>query len=422
MLYYITIKESPDIVQGLKSQKITFRTKEDTMQDLTVSLGTMSKMQPSATLAIAAKAKALKAAGEKVVSMSAGEPDFDTPDYIKQAAIDALLKGDTKYTPSSGTLELRKVLAAKFERENGIKTTPEQIVASPGAKFSCFLAVCALCGPGDEVLLPSPYWLSYPEMITASGATIVPVPTSAENNYEVDLAVLESLVTERTKLMILNTPSNPTGAVYRRETLEKIADLAVRKNFMILSDEIYEKLVYDAELPHVSIASLNPQIAELTITVNGFAKAYAMPGWRLGYLTAPLWLSKRIAALQSHSTSNPTSFIQPAAIVAIEQGGEDVEKMRQIFAKRRDLICELLKDVPKCKAIRPQGSFYVLIDISETGLAPTVFCERLINEQKMACVPCEDFGAATSIRLSYACSDANIKECVSRLKTFIESL
>lgn len=392
------------------------------MKDLTISNGTMSHMKPSATLAIGAKAKALKAAGEDVVSMSAGEPDFDTPDYIKQAAIDALLKGDTKYTPSSGTMDLRKALAEKFINENGIETTPEQIVASPGAKFSCFLTVCALCGPGDEVLLPAPYWLSYPEMIAASGAKMIPVPTKAENNYEVDVSYLESLVTERTKLMILNTPSNPTGAVYRRETLEKIAELAVRKNFMILSDEIYEKLTYDANLPHVSIASLNPEIRERTITVNGFAKAYSMPGWRLGYITAPLWLTKRIAALQSHSTSNPTSFIQPAAIVAIKQGAADVEKMRQVFATRRDLICELLAKVPKIKAIRPQGAFYSLIDISETGMTPAVFCEKILSQEKLACVPCEDFGAPTSIRFSYACSEANIKEAVARLSRFIQSL
>lgn len=392
------------------------------MKDLTVSQGTMKGMKPSATLAMAAKAKAMKAAGEAVCSMSAGEPDFDTPDFIKQACIDALLKGDTKYTPSSGTVELRKAIVEKFLTENGITSTPEQIVVSPGAKFSIFLAVCALCGPGDEVLLPTPYWLSYSEIIAASGATLIPVPTTPENNYEVCPAMLESLVTERTKLLILNSPSNPTGAVYRRETLEKIAEIAVRRNFMILSDEIYEKLVYDSEFPHVSIGGLNPEIAKLTITVNGFSKAYAMPGWRLGYLTAPLWLSKRISALQSHSTSNPTSFAQAGAITALKDGAHEVEAMRRAFRQRRNLICELLAGLKDVKHIRPQGAFYVLCDIGAYGLSAAEFCEQLLEKEKVACVPCEDFAAPTSIRLSYASSEANIRESVTRIKRFCESL
>lgn len=392
------------------------------MKDLTVSQGTMKGMKPSATLAMAAKAKAMKAAGEPVCSMSAGEPDFDTPEFIKQAAIDALMRGDTKYTPSSGTMELRKALAAKFEKDNGIHTTPEQIIVSPGAKFSIFLAVCALCGPGDEVLLPMPYWLSYPEIVTASGATMIPVPTSAELNYEINPETLESLVTERTKLLILNSPSNPTGAVYRKATLEAIADIAVRHNFMVLSDEIYEKLVYDAELPHISIASLNPQIANLTITVNGFSKAYAMPGWRLGYLTAPLWLSKRIGALQSHSTSNATSFAQAGALAAILHGEADVERMRKAFAERRDLVFKLISDIPKIKCIRPQGAFYILCDTEAFALPAAKFCEQLLETEKLACVPCDDFGSPYGIRLSYACSEANIRESAARLKRFCAGL
>lgn len=392
------------------------------MKDLTVSQGTMKGMKPSATLAMAAKAKAMKAAGEPVCSMSAGEPDFDTPEFIKQACIDALLAGDTKYTPSSGIVELRKAIVEKFAKDNGIKTTIEQVVVSPGAKFSCFLAVAALCGPGDEVILPTPFWLSYSEIIEASGATIVPIETTAENNYEVCPEALEKAVTERTKLMILNSPSNPTGAVYRKSTLEKIAEIAVRRNFMILSDEIYEKLVYDADFPHVSIASLNDKIADLTITVNGFSKAYAMPGWRLGYLTAPLWLSKRVAALQSHTTSNPTSFVQPGALVALQQGDAEVERMRKVFAERRDLIHSLLQEVPGLKCIRPQGAFYVLCDISTFGLSAADFSEKLLETQKLATVPCEDFAAPGCIRLSYACSEANIRESVSRLKAFCASL
>lgn len=253
------------------------------MNDLKSSACPMAFLAPSATLAIAAKAKALKAAGENVCAMGAGEPDFDTPAHIKQAAIDALMRGETKYTPASGIPALKAAIADKFAKDNGIKTEPSQIIVSPGAKFSDFAAVCTLCGPGDEVIVPAPYWVSYPEMIKACGATMVVLPCSAENNYEPDLAELEKAVTPRTKLLILNSPSNPTGAVFRTSTIEKIAEIALKHNFMVLSDEIYEKLVYDPEFQHKSIASVSPEMNELTITVNGFSKAYSMPGWRLGY-------------------------------------------------------------------------------------------------------------------------------------------
>lgn len=392
------------------------------MKDLQVSCGTMHQMTPSTTLAITAKANAMKAAGEKVVGMSAGEPDFDTPSVIVDACIAALKKGMTRYTPSDGSLDLRKAIVEKFAKDNGIKTTPQQIIVSPGAKYSIFLAVCALCGPGDEVLLPAPYWLSYPEIIKSSGAKMVPVPTKSQDNYEVDMAVLKSLVTDRTKLMILTTPSNPTGAVYTKEKLQAIADLAIEKNFMILSDEIYEKLVFDDHLPHVSIGSLNEKIADLTVTVNGFSKSYAMTGWRLGYLTAPLWLAKRISALQSHSTSNATSFAQAGALAALQHAEEDVKKMCAIFAKRRDLIYSLFCKIPGLKCNRPQGAFYIFCDISSFGLSSTEFCARLLEEEKIACVPCADFSADNCIRLSYACSDADIAFAAEALTRFCAKL
>ncbi len=392
------------------------------MKDLKTTYGNMGEMSASETLAISAKAKELKAKGIDVCVMSAGEPDFDTPQVIKQACADALMAGKTTYTPSDGIMELRTAIAKKFAEENGIQTTPQQVIVSPGAKFSDFIAVAALCGPGDEVIIPAPYWVSYPQMVKAAGATCVFIPTRVENNYEVDPADLEAAVTDKTRLMILCTPSNPTGAVYRREALEKIAEIAVRRNFMILSDEIYEKLVFDADKPHISIASLNPQIADLTVTVNGFSKAYAMTGWRLGYLTAPLWLAKKIGALQSHLTSNATSFAQYGALKALEAGAEECEKMCKVFAERRALICDLLDKVPGTKTFRPSGAFYVMIDISSFGVPSVDFCNRLIEEVNVAAVPGLGFGAEGTIRMSYACSDDTIRKAVSRLAEFCAKL
>lgn len=392
------------------------------MKDLKNTLGNMGEMSPSETLAISAKAKALKAKGIDVCVMSAGEPDFDTPQIIKDAAAAALMAGKTTYTPSDGIPELRQAITDKFKKDNNIETTPAQVIVSPGAKFSDFIAIAALCGPGDEVIIPTPYWVSYPQMVKASGAKCVFVQTRPENNYEIDPADLEAAVTEKTRLLILCSPSNPTGSVYRREALEKIAEIAVRRNFMILSDEIYEKLVFDADKPHISIASMNPQIAELTITVNGFSKAYAMTGWRLGYLTAPLWLAKKIGALQSHLTSNATSFAQYGALKALESADEECEKMRQEFAKRRDLICGLLDQVPGTRTLRPAGAFYVLIDISSFGIPSVEFCDRLIEEANVAAVPGTGFGAEGTIRLSYACSDETIRKAVSRIADFCAGL
>ncbi|QSH42555.1 pyridoxal phosphate-dependent aminotransferase [Lentisphaerota bacterium] len=382
----------------------------------------MGGLTPSATLAITAAAKALKAQGVDVCSMSAGEPDFDTPEVIKQAAIQALHDGKTGYTPASGLPELKKAIAEKFLKDNGIKTTPEQIVIAPGAKFSVFTAVAALCGPGDEVIIPAPFWLSYTEMVKAAGATPVIIQTKAENNYEILPEELEAAVTDNTRLMILTTPSNPTGAVYRKATLEKIAEIAVKNNFMVLADEIYEKLVYDADKPHVSIASLNDEINALTITVNGFSKAYAMTGWRLGYLTAPLWLTKKISAFQSHSTSNPTTFAQYGGLKALEAADAAVEEMRQAFAVRRDLIYSLISEIDGISCIRPQGAFYILCDISSFGLSAADFCSKLLDEKKVAAIPCEAFSAPGNIRLSYACSEENIREAVERIKSFCASL
>ena len=392
------------------------------MNDLKVTKGTMAFLSPSETLAIAAKAKALKAAGENVCAMGAGEPDFDTPAHIKQAAIDALLKGETKYTPSSGIPALKKAIAEKFRNDNGIETEPSRIIVSPGAKFSGFAAICTLCGPGDEVIVPAPYWVSYTEMIKAAGATAVIVRCKAENNFELEPEALQAAITPRTKLLILNSPSNPTGAVYRTSTIEKIAEVALRNNIMVLSDEIYEKLVYDPELPHKSIDSVSPEMNELTITVNGFSKAYSMPGWRLGYLTAPKWLADRIVAFQSHTTSNPTSFAQYGALAALTGPQEPVEEMRRAFAKRRDLIYSLLSAIPGVRTIRPSGAFYLFFDVSSFGLNSTDFVNRLLDEEKVAGVPGKAFGDDHSLRVSYACSEETIREAAARIARFCGKL
>ncbi len=393
------------------------------MRDLQAARGFMCNMTPSATLAITAKAKELKAQGMDICSMCAGEPDFDTPKAIKDACIEALNAGKVTYTPASGIPDLRKLVAEKFIRDNNIKTTWQQTVVAPGAKFSVFSALAALCGPGDEVILPAPYWLSYPEMIHATGARTVAVETRAENNYEVDPADLEKAITENTRAMILCSPSNPTGAIYRRETLEKIAEIAVRRNIMVIADEIYEKLVYDADKPHISIASLNDAINERTVTINGFSKTYAMTGWRLGYLTAPLWLAKRIIAFQSHTTSNATTFAQYGAMAALRgEADADAEMMRQAFATRRDLIFNLIGNIPGIKCVRPEGAFYLLCDISSFGIGSKEFCDRLLEEVHLAAIPCESFGAPGSIRLSYACSEENIRTAAARLAKFCAAI
>ena len=388
------------------------------MQNLQENFSPLGAMQPSATLAISAKAKELKASGADICSMTAGEPDFDTPKAIKDECIKAINDGKVRYLAASGLPELKKEIVKKFAG-NGIKTDVANIVISTGAKFALFQAIAALCGKDDEVVLFAPYWLSYPEMISASGAKVVVVNTAAENNFEPVREDLEKAITSKTKLIICNSPNNPTGAVYSRDTLEMIADVAVKNNIMVLSDEIYEKLIYNPEDKHISIASLNDKIAELTITVNGFSKAYAMTGWRLGYLTAPLWLTKRISALQSHSTSNATSFVQYAGVVALQgKADEQVNTMVEAFAKRKKLICELLKDVNNLTFVEPAGAFYVMCNISKTGMTSDEFAKKILEEKLLAVIPCASFGAPDYIRLSYACSEENIKEAVKRLKEF----
>ena len=389
------------------------------MNNLETYTGLLGRLAPSATLSISAKAKELKAKGIDVCSMTAGEPDFDTPQVIKDACISALQEGKVRYLASSGLPELKSEIVKKFAT-NGILTASENIIISTGAKFAIFQAIASLCGTGDEVVVIAPYWLSYSEMIKASGAKMVVVKTEMENDFAPTKNNLEKAISDKTKLIIINSPNNPTGAVYSKEILQMIADVAVKHNIMVLSDEIYEKLIYDDNVKHISIASLNEKIVEQTITVNGFSKAYAMTGWRLGYLTAPKWLVKRIAALQSHATSNATSFVQYAAVSAL-QGKADSEvcQMVNAFKQRRKLLCDLLKDIPQIKFYAPKGAFYVLCDISFSQLNADEFAKKLLEQEKLAVIPCSAFGVPNCIRLSYACSEGNIIEAIKRLKKFV---
>ena len=392
------------------------------MENLQNNFSPLGTLLPSVTLSLAARAKELKKQGLDVYSMSVGEPDFDTPQSIKDAAIKALNEGKVGYIASSGLPELKDEIVKKMET-NGIKTNANNVIVTTGAKLALFETITALCGEGDEVIVLAPYWLSYPEMIKASGAKMVVVNTKAENNFEPTKEDIEKVLTQNTKLIIINSPNNPTGAVYSKETLSMIADLAIKHNFMVISDEVYEKLIYDNNAKHISIASLNEKIADLTITINGFSKAYAMTGWRLGYLVAPSWLVKRISALQSHATSNATTFVQYAAVVAL-QGDADTEldNMVKVFARRRELLCKLLKDIPEISVIEPKGAFYVMCNIAKTGMSAKDFASYLLEQKLLTVVPCESFGAPEYIRLSYACSEEQIIESIKRLKEFCQSI
>ena len=310
---------------------------------------------PSSTLAITARAKKLKSEGRDVISLAAGEPDFDTPDFIKDACIAALKDGFTKYTPTSGILELKEAIAAKFSRDNNLEYSPEQIVVSCGAKHSIFNTLFALVDKGDEVLIPSPYWVSYPEMVRLCEGIPVFLATDAENNFKITPEQLEKNINAKTKLLILNSPSNPCGSVYSKEELLGIAEVCVENGILVISDEIYEKLVYD-NLKHISLAGLDKDIYNLTITVNGFSKSFSMTGWRLGYLAAPLEIARVIAKIQDHTTSNATSFVQKAAVKALQAKDDFIERMRYEFQQRRDYALSELSKIEKIKYILPQGA------------------------------------------------------------------
>lgn len=378
-------------------------------------------LAPSLTLAIDAKAKQMKAEGQDVVGFGAGEPDFDTPQHIKDAAAAALAAGFTKYTPSSGIPELRQAIADKFQRENGLAYKPSQIIVSCGGKHSCYNVVLATCEEGDEVLIPSPYWLSYPEMAKLAGATPVIVETTDRTEFKLTTQQLRSAITGKTRLLILNSPSNPTGSVYSPEELKALGEVAIERGVLILSDEIYEHLLYDGA-QHRSMASFSPAHFEHTVVTHGFAKAWSMTGWRLGFLAAPEPIAKAIDAVQSHSTSNPTSFAQKGAVAALTGPQEHLPAWLAEYDRRRRYAWQKLNSIPGVSCVNAKGAFYLFPNISGTGLKSVEFCSRLLESEKVAAVPGIAFGADDYIRISYATSMANIEKGLERLDRFARGL
>lgn len=387
-------------------------------------------VKPSSTLAITAKAKELKAQGIDVVGFGAGEPDFDTPVNVCDAAIAAIRGGYTRYTPASGTNELKEAVSKKFKRFNNLDYAPDQIVISNGGKHSLTNVFTALINPGDEVIIPAPYWLSYPEIVKLAGGVPVTVTTAKEQNYKLTPEDLRAAVTEKTKALILNTPNNPTGMVYNREELRAIADVAVEKDFYVVSDEMYENLIYDGA-EHVSIASLGKDIYDRTITCSGLAKSYAMTGWRIGYTGSSKEIAKMMGSVQSHQTSNPNSIAQKAAEEALNGPQTSVEEMNAEFDRRRQDMYQRICDMPYLSLVKPMGAFYVFVDASEiigkhyqgkTVESVAQMAEILIEDFNTAVVPCADFGFADHIRLSYATSIEQIDKGLGRIESFLREL
>jgi aspartate aminotransferase len=380
-----------------------------------------ASLSPSLTLAIDAKAKAMKAAGEDVVGFGAGEPDFDTPQHIKDAAAKALAAGFTKYTPSSGIPELREAIADKFKRENGLTYKPSQVIVSCGGKHSCFNVIMATCEAGDEVLIPAPYWLSYPEMVKMAGAKPVILQTTDKTEFKITPKQLSEAITPNTRLLVLNSPSNPTGSVYTPEEVKAIGDICVEKNILVMSDEIYEHLLYDGAKVK-SVASFSPEHQAHTIIVHGFAKAWSMTGWRLGFLAAPEPIAKAIDAVQSHSTSNPTSFAQKGGVAALTGPQDHLPKWLAEFDKRRRYAHQKLISIPGITCVNAKGAFYLFPNISGTGLKSADFCAKLLEAEKVAAVPGIAFGADDYIRLSYATGMVNIEKGLERIEKFCKTL
>lgn len=380
-----------------------------------------ASLTASLTLVIDAAAKRMKAEGQDVVGFGAGEPDFDTPQHIKDAAAAALAAGFTKYTPAAGIPELRKAIADKHWRENGLEYRPEQIIVSCGGKHACYNAILATCQEGDEVLIPSPYWLSYPEMVKLAGATPVILPTTDRTEFKVTPDQLRAAITPRTRLFILNSPSNPTGTVYTPEEVRALGDVCVEKGVLILSDEIYEHLLYDGAI-HRSVASFSRAHYEHTILVHGFAKAWSMTGWRLGWTAAPEPIARAIDAIQSHSTSNPTSFAQKGGVAALTGPQDHLRSWLAEFDRRRTYAWRRLNQIPGLSCVNARGAFYLFPNISATGLKSTEFCQRLLEAEKVAAVPGIAFGADDYIRISYATSMENLEKGLDRIERFCRAL
>jgi len=381
-------------------------------------------VSPSPTLAIDAKAKALLASGKDVCGFAAGEPDFDTPEHIKEACIAALRSGKTKYAPTPGIEPLRQAIAEKYGEDYGLKVAPSQVVVSPGGKFSCYLGVLSVCSPGDEVIIPAPYWVSYPEMVKLAGATPKFVLADDSTGFRLTAAQLEAAITPKTRLVIINSPSNPTGAVYTRAEMEALIAVAMKHNLYIMSDEIYEQLVYDGVKP-VAPATFGPEVEARTIIVSGFSKPYSMTGWRLGTLVAPAPIAKAAAELQSQMSSNATTFAQYGALAALKEREKTkvaLNAMLSAFDRRRKMLHAELNKIPGVECLLAQGAFYLFPKISKFGLSSADFCARLLEAELVAAVPGSAFGAEGYLRLSYATSDEIISKGVSRLARFCSTL
>jgi aspartate aminotransferase len=377
----------------------------------------IAELSPSMTLAITSQAKALKKQGVDVLSFGAGEPDFNTPSHITAAAIEALNTGKTRYTESAGLIELREAIAAKLLIDNGLQYDPSLISVNCGAKHSCYNAIAAVVNPGDEVIIPAPYWTSYPEMVKMVGGIPVIVETKLENDWKITPEEFEDAMSPMTKMIIINSPGNPTGAVYSRDELKALGEIAAGEDILILSDEIYEKLVYGEE-KHVSIASISKDIFDHTITINGFSKAYAMTGWRLGYTAAPKKIADAIDTIQSHTTSNPTSFAQYGAIAALQGDQQIVADMRDEFDVRRQYMLSRLQGIKNLKVMEPKGAFYFLVGIEQIGIKSVNFCEKLLSKGKVAAVPGVAFGAEYTLRFSYATGLDVINAGMDRFEEF----
>ena len=386
------------------------------------------KIKESSTLAITAKAKELVAAGENLIAFTAGEPDFDTPEHIKEAAFDAAKAGFTKYTATPGIIELRKAICAKLKKDNGLTYEPSQIIVSNGAKHALSNVFSAILNDGDEVIIPAPYWLTYPELITLGGGVSKYVYTDLASGYKPTAKQLKEAVTEKTKAILINSPNNPSGAVYNKDELTAIAEIAITHDLYVISDEIYEKLIYNEATPHISIASLGDEIYRRAIVVNGYSKSFAMTGWRVGYTASNKEIANVMANIQSHQTSNINTLTQKAAIAAETGDTASIENMRLAFKKRKDLMYCLMSEIPGIDAANPDGAFYIFADItglvgkkSKSGIINNAadFAEFILNEQKLALVPCADFGYKNHVRLSYACGEEEITVGMERFKEFV---
>lgn len=383
----------------------------------------------SMTLAIDTKLKQMVAGGETVYGFGVGEPDFDTPEYIRIAAIEAMNKGLTRYTPAQGTMELRKAICSKLKRENNLEYEPNQIIASSGAKHSLSNAFAAILNPGDEVIVPNPYWVSYTEIIKLNDGVPVIVETKKENNFKMTGDELNNAITSRTKAILINSPSNPTGSVYTEGELRDIAEIAVKNNLFVVSDEIYERIIYDNN-KHISIASFGSEIKDLTIIINGMSKSYAMTGWRLGYAAGNEKLIKAMSSIQSHAVSHPSSITQYASAAALNGPQDDLKNMVQEFNKRRNYMYDRINAMEGLSCIKPDGAFYVYVDISTyigrklCGIklnSSLEFAQIVLEKGKVAVVPGTAFGTDNYIRLSYATSMETIKNGLDQFESFINN-